>query len=470
LLKERRGTMGSFETVTPIDESIIAIRSRPTERDIDTTLDSAAKAFKVWQECPLHQRIEMVGRAVDSFVGWKDGIAEEITEQIGRPIAFSGGEVDGFESRARIMLDLANEALSPHIPAPLNGFKRSIERVPLGTVVVLAPWNYPFLTAVNAVVPALVAGNAVILKHSDQTPIAAERMYAAFHAAGLPDGVFQYLHMSHSQVAKTIADPRVSYVCFTGSVAGGHAVQDALSGTFTAAGLELGGKDPAYIREDADLEQAINNIADGIFFNSGQSCCGIERVYVHQRHFRTVVDGLVTYAEQLKLGDPRDPAITLGPMVKAAAADAVRKQIGDAVARGARALVDPRRFGADNRHTAYLAPQILVNCDHSMAIMNEETFGPVAGVMPVGSDNDAIGLMNDSRYGLTASIWTKDSEAAHLIGSKLETGTVFMNRCDHLDPELAWTGVKESGRGATLSRFGYNYVTRPKSFHFKLHC
>jgi len=460
--------MRSFETVTPIDQSIIAIRSRPTEKDIDTALYSAVRAFKEWQEFPLEERIEIIGRAVDWFVRWKDGIAEDITEQIGRPIAFSGGEVAGFESRARMMLNLANEALSLHSPAPMEGFERSIERVPLGPVVVLAPWNYPFLTAVNAVVPALVAGNAVILKHSDQTPIAAERMYAAFNAAGLPDGVFQYLHMDHSQVAKTIADPRVSYVCFTGSVAGGHAIQHALSGTFTSAGLELGGKDPAYVREDANLEHAINNIADGIFFNSGQSCCGIERVYVHQRHFKTVVDGLVAYAEELKLGDPRDPAITLGPMVKTAAAEGVRKQIGNAVARGARALVDPRRFTADTNHTAYLAPQIVVNCNHSMKIMNEETFGPVAGVMPVRSDDEAVRLMNDSRYGLTASIWTQDPEAARLIGRKLHTGTVFMNRCDHLDPELAWTGVKESGRGATLSRFGYDYVTRPKSFHFKL--
>ena len=460
--------MTSFETVTPIDNSVIAVRTRPTDADIDAALTLASRAFEAWRETAIGRRIELLERAVDAFVSWEGEIASEITSQIGRPIAYSGGEVIGFETRARTMLRLAPEALAPHVPAAIAGFERSIERVPLGTVVVLAPWNYPFLTAVNAVIPALAAGNVVVLKHSDQTPLAAERMYAAFQAAGLPVGVFQYLHINHDQVAKTIADPRVAYVCFTGSVAGGHAVQQALSGTFTASGLELGGKDPAYVREDANLEHAIASIADGIFFNSGQSCCGIERVYVNERHFGTVVDGLVAFAEQLKFGDPRDPVTTLGPMVKTAAANAVRSQIDMAVRQGARALVDPRKFASDTGTTAYLAPQIIIGCDHTMAIMNEETFGPVAGVMPVCSDDEAVRLMNDSRYGLTASIWTRDREAAHAVGERLETGTVFMNRCDYLDPELAWTGVKESGRGATLSRLGFDYLTRPRSFHFRL--
>mgnify|MGYP000736392558 FL=1 len=462
--------MASFETVTPIDDSIIAVRSRPTDVDIDTALNLARQAFEIWREYSLESRIKLLERAVNAFVSWKDEIASEITSQIGRPIAYSGGGGGGFLGGARTMLGPAPQAPAPHAAAAIPSFERYIERVPLGTVAVLAPWNYPFLTAVNAIVPALAAGNVVILKHSDQTPLAAERVYAAFREAGLPEGVFQYLHMSHEQVAKIIADRRVAYVCFTGSVAGGHAVQKALSGTFTAAGLELGGKDPAFVREDANIEHAIANIADGIFFNSGQSCCGIERVYVHERHFGTVIDGLVAFAEQMKVGDPRDAATTLGPMVKTAAANAVRNQINKAVKQGARALVDRRKFGADTGDTAYLAPQILADCDHTMAIMNEETFGPVAGVMSVRSDDEAIRLMNDSRYGLTASIWTGDSNAARAIGERLETGTVFMNRCDYLDPELAWTGVKDSGRGATLSRLGFDYLTRPRSFHFKLNC
>ncbi|MBB6182310.1 aldehyde dehydrogenase family protein [Pseudorhizobium flavum] len=460
--------MASFETITPIDDSVLLTRERHTDKDVDTALARASKTFSVWRSWSLARRIEILEKAVAAFVGQKESIAAEITTQMGRPIAYSGGEVAGFETRARTMLRLAPEALQPFVPSKLEGFDRSIKRAPLGVVAVLAPWNYPFLTAVNAVIPALAAGNVVVLKHSDQTPLAAERMDEAFRAVGLPDGVFQFLHIDHDQVARMIADPRVSYVCFTGSVGGGHAVQRALSGSFTSAGLELGGKDPAYVREDANIEHAIANIADGIFFNSGQSCCGIERVYVHERHYKNVVDGLVAYAEQLSLGDPRDAATTLGPMVKTSAANSVRAQISDAVRAGAHALVDGTKFSADTGRSAYLSPQIIVDCDHSMSIMAEETFGPVAGVMSVRSDEEAVRLMNDSRYGLTASVWTADSAAAERIGDQLETGTVFMNRCDYLDPELAWTGVKDSGRGATLSRLGYDYLTRPKSYHFRL--
>lgn len=460
--------MASFNTITPIDDSVLLTRQRHTDADVDAALGRASKSFAAWRDWSLRHRIEVLEKAIAAFVGQKDEISSEITSQIGRPIAYSGGEVSGFESRARTMLRLAPEALEPYLPSRLEGFHRSIKRVPLGVVAVLAPWNYPFLTAVNAVIPALAAGNVVVLKHSDQTPLAAERMDEAFRAAGLPDGVFQYLHIDHDQVARLIADPRVSFVCFTGSVVGGHAVQRALSGSFTFAGLELGGKDPAYVREDANIEHAIANIADGIFFNSGQSCCGIERVYVHERHYKTVVDGLVAYAEQLRLGDPRDAATTLGPMVKSSAANGVRAQIAEAVHAGARTLIDTSRFKADNGRSAYMSPQIVVDCDHSMSIMAEETFGPVAGIMPVRSDEEAVHLMNDSRYGLTASVWTANSTAAEDIGDRLETGTVFMNRCDYLDPELAWTGVKNSGRGATLSRFGFDYLTRPKSYHLRL--
>ncbi|UWU25650.1 aldehyde dehydrogenase family protein (plasmid) [Rhizobium sp. CB3060] len=459
--------MASFETITPVDDTVLLTRQRHTDADVDAALNKAAVGFDEWRRLPVAHRVEVLSRAVRAFVERKEEIACEITDQIGRPIAYSGSEVDGFEVRARTMLSLAPEALAPAIPDAIDGFARSIRRAPLGTIAVLAPWNYPFLTAVNAVIPALVAGNVVVLKHSDQTPLAAERIDEAFRAAGLPEGVFQYLHIDHDQVARMVADSRVAYVCFTGSVAGGRALQAALAASFKSAGLELGGKDPAYIREDANIDHAIENVADGIFFNSGQSCCGIERVYVHERHFKTVVDGLVSYAEQLKLGDPRYAATTLGPMVKASAADFVRRQIGEAVEQGARALVDRRKFAADNGRTAYLAPEILVNCTHAMSIMTEETFGPVAGIMPVKSDAEAVRLMNDSRYGLTASIWTADQDAAEVIGDQLDTGTVFMNRCDYLDPELAWTGVKDSGRGATLSRVGFDYLTRPKSYHFK---
>jgi acyl-CoA reductase-like NAD-dependent aldehyde dehydrogenase len=334
-------------------------------------------------------------------------------------------------------------------------------------VFVVAPWNYPYLTAVNSVVPALVAGNAVILKHSAQTPLCAERFAEAFAAAGLPEGVFQHLHLSHDSALTMIAGGSVDFVAFTGSVPAGHAVQEAAAKRFIGAGLELGGKDPAYVRADADLDHAVENLVDGAFFNSGQSCCGIERIYVHADVHDRFVEGVTALTGAYVLGNPLDENTTLGPMVRTAAADFVRGQIAEAVSAGARALIDPAGFPADRPNSPYLAPQVLTGVDHSMRVMTEESFGPVVGIMKVASDEDAVRLMNDSDLGLTASIWTTDADAAVSIGDRVETGTWFMNRCDYLDPALAWTGVKDSGRGCTLSQLGFEQLTRPKSFHLR---
>ena len=335
------------------------------------------------------------------------------------------------------------------------------------TVLVVAPWNYPYLTAVNAIIPALMAGNAVLLKHASQTLLVGERFAQAFARAGLPDGLFHNLVLDHGQTGALIASGQVQQVNFTGSVEGGRMMESAAAGHFIGVGLELGGKDPAYVRADADLAHAVENLVDGSFFNSGQSCCGIERIYVDHKLYPAFVEGFVELTRQYVLGNPLDQATTLGPLVRAQAAEFVRGQIAQATAKGARALIDASSFAADAPGTPYLAPQVLVQVDHEMAVMREESFGPVVGIMPVASDAEAIALMNDSPYGLSAAIWTSDLDAAERLGGQLETGTVFMNRCDYLDPALAWTGVKHTGRGATLSRLGYEHLTRPKSFHLR---
>jgi acyl-CoA reductase-like NAD-dependent aldehyde dehydrogenase len=405
--------------------------------------------------------------AVDAFVSKASDIALELTWQMGRPIRHSPGEVRGFEERARHMLQVAPEALAPIRPGEKPGFRRQIKRVPLGVVAVVAPWNYPYLTAVNAVLPALIAGNAVILKHSHQTPLCAERFLEAFAGAGVPAGVFQYLHLSHADTARLMGDWRVASVAFTGSVSGGKAVVAATAAGFATSGLELGGKDPAYVRADAALAHAIESLTDGAFFNAGQSCCGIKRIYVAASRYEEFVAGVVALTRQYRLGSPLDPETTLGPVVRTAAAESVRAQVRDAVARGASQLIDAASFPASVAGTPYLAPQVLVGVDHSMPIMREETFGPAVGIMKVDSDEEALRLMNDSEFGLTAAIYSADAARAEALGDALETGTVFLNRCDYLDPALAWTGVKNSGRGCTLSRVGFEALTRPKSFHFK---
>jgi acyl-CoA reductase-like NAD-dependent aldehyde dehydrogenase len=456
-----------IRVISPVDGGVYVERALADERAIAAALDRAERAQTEWRRVPVAERAAILGRAVDAFVARRDEIAGELTWQMGRPIRYTPNEVRGFEERARYMIGVAEEALADVRVGDKAGFTRFIRRVPLGVAFVIAPWNYPYLTAVNAVVPALIAGNAVILKHSAQTPLCAERMGEAFAAGGLPTGVFQHLHLSHDAAAAIIDSGQVDFVSFTGSVPGGHGVQEAASRRFISVGLELGGKDPAYVRPDADLDHAIENLADGAFFNSGQSCCAIERIYVHRDVYARFVEGLVEVARGYRLEDPTKAETTLGPLVRPAAADFVRAQIHEAVAAGAKAHLDPAAFAKDAPGSAYMAPQVLTGVDHSMRIMTEETFGPAVGVMPVGSDDEAIRLMNDSRYGLTAAIWTSDGEAAIRIGDQVETGTWFMNRCDYLDPALAWTGVKDSGRGCSLSRLQYEHLTRPKSFHLR---
>ncbi len=451
--------------VSPVDGRIYAERPLARHTDMEEVLEQAARAQGAWRNRSLVDRIAVLSRAIDLIGIDGQRLAEEITWQMGRPISQTPGEIKGMQDRGRTMLSLAETALTPIDPGLKDGFSRRIERVPVGVVAVIAPWNYPYLTAVNAIVPALAAGNAVILKHSPQTALCAERLVEGFLKAGIPEGLFSYLHLSNDDTARFVADPRIAYVCFTGSVATGRLVQRAVAEAgFAGVALELGGKDPAYIRADANLAHAVENLVDGAMFNSGQSCCAIERIYVHEKHFDDFVEGAVNLARQYRLGDPTDPTTSLGPLVRTAAAEFARGQVAEAVRHGARALVG----AADKAGTPYMAPEILVDVDHSMRLMTEETFGPVVGVMKVSSDEEAVALMNDSPYGLSAAIWTGDPGAADAIGAKLATGTVFMNRCDYLDPALAWVGVKNSGRGCSLSRLGYEQLTRPKSFHYRL--
>ena len=456
------------KTISPVDGSVYCERELASDKMVDAALTQAREAQKRWRFTPVAERARICSAFCGRFEAAGAGIATELTWQMGRPIRYAPNEVRGTLERARHMIAIAGDALADIDVGPKDGFHRFLRREPLGVVLTIAAWNYPYLIAINSVIPALMAGNAVLLKHSAQTPICAERFESCLREAGLPDGLFRALHLSHDQTARLIADPRVDFVAFTGSVDGGRAVQRAAAERFIGVGLELGGCDPAYVREDADLAHAVENLVDGAFFNSGQSCCGIQRIYVQRRRYEEFVAGAVELTRRYVLGNPTDPATTLGPVVRTAAARQIRAQIAASVAAGARAAIEEREFRASDPATPYLAPQILLDVDHSMPVMHEEIFGPVVGVMPVAGDDEAVRLMNDSPYGLTAAVWTGDAEAALAIGARIETGTWFMNRCDYLDPALAWVGVKDSGRGCTLSRVGYEHLTRPKSYHLRL--
>jgi acyl-CoA reductase-like NAD-dependent aldehyde dehydrogenase len=457
-----------MQTISPIDGRVYLERASATGAEIDAALQRARKSQASWRTVPVPDRAALMERFCQAFEARSDDLAPELSWQMGRPLRYAPNEVRSTVERARYMTGIAASALADIDVGPKPNFRRFLRREPLGVVFTVAAWNFPYLIAVNSVVPALMAGNAVVLKHSAQTPRCAERFAECFAAAGLPPGLFQVLHLEHADTERVIRDPRVDFVAFTGSVAGGRAVQRVAAERFIGVGLELGGCDPVYVRHDANLSHAIENIVDGAYFNSGQSCCGLQRIYVHESVYEEFTKGCAALVQQYQLGDPLDPQTTLGPVVRTSAADAVRAQIQASIRAGAKPLIDERAFAHSKPGTPYLAPQLLRDAPPTSVVMREEIFGPVAGLMKVQSDEQAVALMNDNAYGLTAAVWTSDSAAAVALGDAVQTGTWFMNRCDYLDPALAWVGVKDSGRGCTLSVIGYEHLTRPKSFHLRV--
>ena len=456
-----------LKTVTPIDNSILVERKYATEAEIDKAIQNAYEARKKWKETSLSERKEIVRNFVKCFLVNNTEIVENLCKQIGRPISQCPGEMRGFEERANYMIENSDRALEDVVSRKDNEFDNYIKKEPLGTIFVIAPWNYPFNTSVNSIVPSLLSGNSVILKHSSQTPLCAEQLFDAATKASIPKNIFQFLHLDHSSTSKVISDHRINHVLFTGSVSGGKEIKKSIGTRFIGAGLELGGKDPAYVRSDCNLEHAIENLVDGSYFNSGQSCCGIERIYVDENVYDKFIDGFKSITEKYILGNPLEEDTNLGPVVRMNAAKYIRTQVSQALNNGAKNIIDSNKFKADDGINCYVGPSALIEVDHSMEFMKEETFGPTVGIMKVKNEKDAIKLMNDSAYGLTASVWTSDKEFAKDMGLKVDTGTFFMNRCDYLDPGLAWTGVKDTGIGVTLSVLGFDHLTRAKSYHIR---
>ena len=454
---------GMLICVSPIDGSVFTERPVLSADEAFAAAKRAKDAQKAWAARPLQERVDLVMAGVAAVGAMNDEIVPEIAKMMGRPVRY-GGEFGGFNERASHMASIAAESLADIQVGEDATFKRYIKRIPHGVVFVVAPWNYPYMTAINTVAPALIAGNTVMLKHATQTLVVGERMAQAFHSAGVPEDVFQNVFLSHDVTNELIAGNAFDFVNFTGSVGGGQAMERAAAGTFTGVGTELGGKDPGYVMEDADLDAAVDTLIDGAMFNSGQCCCGIERIYVHESLYDDFVAKAVEIVKGYKLGNPLDEETTIGPMANVRFANEVRAQIAEALEDGATAHIET--FAADVGG-AYLTPQILTDVTHEMRVMRDESFGPVVGIMKVSSDEEAIALMNDSEFGLTASLWTKDVERAERVGNEIETGTVFMNRADYLDPGLCWTGCKNTGRGGGLSVIGYQNLTRPKSYHLK---
>jgi acyl-CoA reductase-like NAD-dependent aldehyde dehydrogenase len=455
----------NIQLISPVDGQVWLERPALTLEAAQAVAARVKAAQPGWAARPLEERIALVKAGLANLITMKDVLVEELAWQMGRPTRY-GGEFGGVNDRTNYMADIAAATLAPSVVEDSDRFDRRISREPVGVVFIIAPWNYPYLTTINTLAPALIAGNTVVLKHATQTLKVGERLAEAFHAAGVPQDVFQNVVLDHAVTEALIGARSFGFVNFTGSVGGGAAIERAAAGTFTPLGLELGGKDPGIVLPDADVDLAVDGLMDGAMYNAGQCCCGIERIYVHESLYDSFVEKSVAWVGQLRLGNPFDAATTLGPMANKRFAATVRAQTAEAIAAGARGLIDPKSQPADDGG-AYLAPQILVDVDHSMRVMREESFGPVVGIMPYRIEAEAVALANDSPYGLTASIWTRDADRAAHLGAQIETGTVFMNRCDYLDPALTWTGVKDTGRGTSLSYLGFHAVTRAKSYHLR---
>ncbi len=454
----------TIDLISPIDGSVYLTREvLPRDAAVEACAQ-ARRAQADWAARPLEDRVAALRKANEIIGGDTDRMATELAHQMGRPVRY-GGEFGGFSERLTHMADIAADSLAPDVIEDSNSFLRQIKRVPWGVVLVVAPWNYPYMTAINTVAPALIAGNSVILKHASQTLQVGEHLAEALHQAGVPEEVFRNVVIDHDTTDALISGRHVDFVNFTGSVGGGQAMERAAAGTFTPVATELGGKDPGYVRADADLDAAVDGLMDGAMFNSGQCCCGIERIYVAESLFDAFVEKAVAWVRGQTLGNPLEPETSIGPMANIRFAREVRAQVSEAVAAGATAHIG--QMPADDGENTYVTPQVLTNVTHDMRVMRDETFGPVVGIMPVADDEAAIALMNDSRFGLTASIWTADANAAERIGDRIATGTVFMNRCDYLDPALCWTGCKDTGCGTGLSKLAYQALTRPKSYHLK---
>ena len=457
-----------FQTISPIDGSVCYEGELLDIGQAQQQADVLSAGGKKWAKTPLSKRLAVLEKFIGIFSSMQDEVAQSITTQMGRPIKFSGAETAIVKERGDYMISIAEETLADKKFSDKPGYERFIRRQPVGLAFIIAPWNYPYLTSLNGIIPALIAGNSVLLKHSLQTPRCSEIIAKALYESGVPEDVFAHFQANHDTVGQLIGNSKINFVSFTGSVNGGKQIEKAAAGRFIPVNLELGGKDAAYIRKDADINFSAINVAEGAFFNSGQCCCGIERVYVHRSVYDEFVAAMVEQGNALVLGRPDEPATTLGPMASSKAAAGVRRHIQHALSMGAKANIDENRFTASEEGTPYIAPQVMTEVNHSMDIMMEETFGPVVGIMAVESDDEAVQLINDSPYGLTASVWTNDVATAQSLGNSIECGVFFMNRCDYVDPALPWCGVKDTGRGCSLSHLGYDMVTRPQGFHLRL--
>jgi acyl-CoA reductase-like NAD-dependent aldehyde dehydrogenase len=453
----------------PANGKVVATLSADDARSIRAKYQAARPAQPEWVALPLRSRLSMIRRFRAMLVSEAETLAATLTTEMGKPIAQSRNEVKGVLGRIDFFLSatprvLREEVVATVVDASNRRLTERISQGPLGVVANISAWNYPYFVGSNVFVPALLTGNAVLYKPSEFATLTGLALARLLHASGVPPEIFVPL-VGAGEVGTALVRQPVDGLFFTGSYATGRRIAEATAGRMIRLQLELGGKDPVYVCEDVgDVSRTAAALAEGAFYNTGQSCCSVERIYVHRDIFPEFLRGFVKEVKSFKVGDPSRASTFIGPLARAPQVDVLESQVADAVRKGARVLLGGKRL---KRPGNYFAPTVLVDVDHTMTIMRDESFGPVIGVMPVLGDDEAVALMNDTPYGLTAGVYTPDRQRAESILTRVRSGSAYWNCCDRVSPRLPWSGWGQSGMGLTLSRAGILSFTRPRAWHLQ---
>ena len=454
--------MAKLKVVNPATGKVAASLDADDAKSVKAKYERARAAQAKWAKVPLKKRLAAIAAFREKVVAETEHLAKVLTTEVGKPISQSRNELKGLLPRIDFFLEQTAKTLRPKTVTK-GGTEEKISLEPLGVVANISAWNYPYFVGANVFVPALLAGNAVLYKPSEYSAMTGLEIARLLHASGIPDDVFIPL-IGAGDVGAALLKQPIDGVFFTGSYGTGKKIAEAVRGRMIKLQLELGGKDPVYVCEDVDVSAAAAGIADGAFYNTGQSCCSVERIYVNERIFDNFVDAFVKEVHGFVRGDPASDKTYIGPLTRAPQLDVLEGQVKDAVKKGAKALVGGKRIAAKGN---WFEPTVLIGVDHTMDVMREESFGPVIGIMAVKDDAEAVRLMNDTDYGLTAGVYAKSRERAEAILSRVHAGSAYWNCCDRVSPRLPWSGVGHSGVGLTLSTAGIETFTRTKAWHLK---
>ncbi|MGZ8254284.1 MAG: aldehyde dehydrogenase family protein [Burkholderiaceae bacterium] len=449
--------------VNPANGRVLAELPQDTLESVAAKYRAARSAQPAWAAAPLETRLAAIRRFREEVVRETERLAAILTSEVGKPIKQSRNELNGLLARIDFFLGSAGSTLAPRQVHDEGGMREVIAHEPLGVIANISAWNYPYFVGANVFVPALLTGNAVLYKPSEFATLTGLEIGKLLHLSGIPQDVFTVV-IGAGEVGRAVLSQRVDGVFFTGSYATGARIAQDIGPRMIKLQLELGGKDPTYVCEDVDVAAAAASLADGAMYNAGQSCCAVERIYVHAKIHDAFVDTLVKEVQAFRVGDPTSEDTYIGPLTRAPQLDVLERQVADAKDKGAKLLTGGARLPAPGN---WFQPTVFSHVNHSMELMREESFGPIIGIQKVGSDDEAIRLMNDTEYGLTAGVYTRDEARARRILAQVRAGSVYWNCCDRVSPRLPWSGVGHSGVGLTLSTYGIETFTRPKAWHLR---